>query len=1525
MASNAESNSSAVSCPQAVDDAFGPAVDNCARTFDFTLLFEETILSILPSAIFLILGAIRVATLFTRKSRVGGVILRTVKLLVIGALLAFSVALLALWAVGDASSSQRTRATVPAAALSMVDCFAFMALSFMEHGKSLGPPLLMDTYLLISIILDVVRIRTMWVSEMSTTVSGLFTVAMALKIGLLALEEIRKDRWLGPEIQQCGNEITGGIFTRTLFSWVNRMLWRGYSTALSVPSLQQVDPSLLSPALWGKVRQPVEKLISGDERSLLVAVFWALKRQLFAPIFPYLIVVASQLAQPYLIRTILDYLGKPYDGTEYQNNIGYGLIAAYGLIYICIAVATAWGQHLSYRFTVMLRGVLVATIYRRTLSMSLSVAEDATALSLMSTDVERIVMGMVHIHDCWSTIVQVGIAMWILYTEVGAIFIAPIVLALVCTLLAVFLSSFAGAFQASWMKVLEKRVAITSSLLGSVKSVKMLGWATRSTELIQQLRLAEILSARKFRLMLLGVVTVSFLPVTLAPVLTFGVVAAQSHRGDGDTILGSNRIFTTLSLLALITQPLDLIFAFVPEILAGVACFQRIEDYLRQKPTSSTTEGSIPTASHETLSHRSSGEGSNAEKWSSPSEQPLPVGEAIRLQDAAFGWSKDAGPVLHSLNLQIPSGGLTMVIGPIASGKSTLLKGILGETPLRRGLVQLAAATCSRSTTHKTDNHTPPPLHSPSSSSSIAFCDQKPWLANETLRANVIGFQHFDAAWYAAVIRACALEEDFQQFPEGDQIVIGSNGLSLSGGQKQRVAIARAVYSKRDLVLFDDVFSGLDMHTQSHIIREVFGPEGLLKAQGSTSVLVTHAVHLLDHADFIIGLDANGAVVENGPREVVTKKEDYLTRLGISQAEDDSAADKAQNKTEQAAFEPVAPINDSLQRTVDEETQRLGDGSVYKYYFGTFGWPKTFVFFALQTILVFCLKFPEIILSWWGAANDAEPNKYNGKYLGIFTALEMMALVALVLTCAHVLLNLAVISGAKLHYTLLTTTLSAPITFFSVTDIGSITNRFSQDINLIDAELPFSLINFVTNGLTSLAQALMIIPASTWLLIGYPVLFGVLWVLQKFYLRTSRQLRFLDLDAKSPIYGQFLETLGGLATIRAFGWQEDLIARADERLDASQKPFYLLYSIQRWLNLVLDLIVAVVAIVLVAIAVSLRNTTSVGFTGVALFNIMTLSAALKSAISSWTLLETSIGAVARVKRFEESTPNENSTNDNETQLEPPADWPTTGVIVFDKVTATYKDDNDIENKPAISDLSLTINHGEKIGICGRSGSGKSSTLLALFHMINYRGSIAIDGLDVARMSRETLRERLTAIPQDTVFLAGDVRLNCDPRNRSSDEQIVEALRSAQLWDAIEAKGGLDAELSDSSLSKGQQQLFSLARALLDHSKIVAMDESSSRLVLDLFTLNATANCVYMITNVGRWASLDAESEAHMMAVIRDKFRDATVIAIAHRLDTITDFDKVIVLDSGRVVEVGVPRDLLSQPSSIFRALYESSS
>ncbi|KAM0819840.1 hypothetical protein AB5N19_05656 [Seiridium cardinale] len=1436
------------SCSPLVDAAFGPVVDHCARTFDFTLLFEETILSILPSSVFLILASVRIAVLSVRKRRTGGSLRRTIKLTIFGILLALCATLVALWSLAG-SASHITRTSVPAAVLSMVECVMFMVLSYLEHTYSVGSPLLLDAYLFISILFDAVRVRTLWMNHTQVSIFALFTVCLGIKIAILILEESSKRQWLLPSPRPWSTEITGGIFSRTLFVWLDRMMWKGYSTALSVVALPDIDADLLSNSLWECIGPQLDNAAHGSSASLLVTVFWALKGPLLAPVFPYLVLVASQLAQPFLISTILDYVGSPFDGSEDQKNTGYGLIGAYGLVYLCIAVATAWGQHLSYRFVVMLRGILVTAIYRKTMSMSLSVAGDASAVTLMSTDVERIVLGMAKIHDSWSTLVQVACAMYILYQQVGAVFIAPVVLSIVCTFGSLVLSSFAGAFQVKWMSALEKRIAITSSLIGSIKGVKMLGWSRKVSELIHQLRLAEIASARNFRLMLLAVVTASFIPVTMAPVATFGIFVSQSHK-EAVPALGSSRIFTTLSLLSLITQPLDLLFAYVPEIIAAIACFSRIQVYLYQKTqfdVGTHFDSTSRKSSSYTRTINDSSIGSDSDEIN---EKALPSDTAILLRDVALGWNSEADAVLQSLDSRIPSHKLTIITGPIASGKSTLLKGILGETPVLRGTIQL-------------------------SSQNIAFCDQNPWLANETLRANVLGSDHFDATWYSQVIKACALEEDIARFAEGDQVIVGSNGLSLSGGQKQRLAIARAVYSRRAIALFDDVFSGLDMETQSRVMHDVFGLGGLLKANGITAILVTHATQLLAQADLIIALDSKGHILKQGPPEQFNDRNKNFSELQSIVSASEQTLEKAANQ-KASELEPSKPVVPLGEKSVDPETQRLGDGSVYKYYFSTFGWPKTVVFFALEITLVFCIKFPEIILSWWGESNDTDPNMHNGKWLGIFTALEFAALVSLVLICWHVLLNLAVISGSKLHYTLLRCTLRAPLFFFSSTDTGSITNRFSQDINLIDAELPFSLINFVCNNFGSWtwmrkAQSSESVPSP------FPEALA----------STTSPHRDFYLVQHSA---QFLETLNGLATIRAFGWQGDLIAKADERLDYSQKPFYLLYSIQRWLNLVLDLIVACLAVVLIAVAVSLRNSTSVGFAGVALFNIMNLSAALKSAITSWTMLETSIGAVARVKRYEESTPEEDMADEDQ---HPSASWPALGTIIFEDVTASYKDGDE---RTALSGISLRINHGEKIGICGRSGSGKSSLLLALLHLINFKGSITIDDHNISRIPRETLRERLTAVPQDPVFLSGTVRLNSDPHRQSSDESIVQALRAVKLWDVIEAKGGLDAQVNDELFSKGQQQLFSLARALLNHSKIVVMDEASS--------------------------SLDAQSEELMMSIVKDKFEHATVLSVAHRLDTIVDFDRVLVLDSGKVIEQGNPRDLLTHPSA-FRSLYES--
>jgi ATP-binding cassette, subfamily C (CFTR/MRP), member 1 len=387
------------------------------------------------------------------------------------------------------------------------------------------------------------------------------------------------------------------------------------------------------------------------------------------------------------------------------------------------------------------------------------------------------------------------------------------------------------------------------------------------------------------------------------------------------------------------------------------------------------------------------------------------------------------------------------------------------------------------------------------------------------------------------------------------------------------------------------------------------------------------------------------------------------------------------------------------------------------------------------------------------------------------------------------------------------------------------------------------------------------------------------------------KLRLLELESKAPLFTHFSETLSGLATIRAFDRQGPFLQRGIELLDASQRPFYFLLCIQRWLNLVLDLVIAGFAVALVALAVELPGTTSAGAIGIALINILHYNQLLVELVNAWTSLETSIGAVARVRDFVNET-------EQETQPAQPsdatADWPAYGAINIQGVTASYRPDCE----PVLNDLSLNIKPGEKVGICGRSGGGKSSLILVLLRLLDPpNGTISIDGIPINEVNREDIRSRLIVLPQDPVTLPGSLRFNMDPSGSSSDAQITSALKRVDLWDAIHTKGGLDSGIEAVKLSHGQLQLLAFARATLRKGQILILDEATS--------------------------SLDEHSEALVDQLIREEFADKTVLAVAHRLRTIRSFDRVAVLDSGRIVEAGKPDDLLERENGYFRRLWET--
>lgn len=530
-------------------------------------------------------------------------------------------------------------------------------------------------------------------------------------------------------------------------------------------------------------------------------------------------------------------------------------------------------------------------------------------------------------------------------------------------------------------------------------------------------------------------------------------------------------------------------------------------------------------------------------------------------------------------------------------------------------------------------------------------------------------------------------------------------------------------------------------------------------------------------------------------------------------------------------------------------------------------------------------------VKWWTTYNQEHPNERIAYYLGMYLALAVIGLSSLVTACWILIMTMTPKAGRQLHDRLLQTVLNAPMSFFSSTDTGITANRFSQDLELIDMELPVALIKTAMNLFLLVAQLCVILASAKWVGIAMPAIMVVVYFLQVYYLRTSRRLRILDIETKAHLGTQFLEVLSGLITVRAFQWEFQHLSRFLEMLKKAQRPFYLLYCVQRWLNMILDMVIGGMAVLLVTIAIKTKGSVDPGMTGLALTNLVGFSQMLKQLITAWTLLETSMGALARVRAFTGAVETENLPGEDQPA---PESWPQYGGIEFRNVVASHKK----AKKATLNDISFVVKPGTKLALVGRSGSGKSSLISALLRLMDLTsGQIVIDGIDIATLPRQLVRSHLIALPQDPYVLAGTIRENVDPLGTMSDEQVISALRRVQLSHLLDNPDiGLHTKLSTDMLSHGQCQLLCLARAMMRRSSILILDEAT--------------------------ASVDVHTDALMQDIIRTEFKHHTIIAAAHRLDTIIDFDSVLVLNQGRVLESDDPQSLLARDSA-FKELYQT--
>ncbi|KXJ95019.1 ABC transporter [Microdochium bolleyi] len=1487
---------SLLSCPDGIDDTFGPwAGPGCRGGFDFTLFFEDTILTIPLYCLFLVALPVRVYQLARADVKVVPSLHKTVKLAAALALAFVNGYLLILWASLPPDSPIHTSASVPAAAIILVASLGFVGLSLLEHDRTLRPSFILTSCLALSVLLDLPRVRTLWLitgeTASAAAIPAIHSVSLGLRLAMAVVETVEKHRILAPEKVFPTVEDKTSPLSRSVFWWLVPLLRVGYGKEINLDDLYILEDDLVPEPLSAKLAEAWEKL-PNKKAPLALYKLW-LKTFIWpvlTPLPPKIMNSAFSYAQPFLITAGINLA--IYPQVQPYNNYGYGLIGAYFIVYLGIAITNGQYEWRLHRCAAKMKASVTGVIYQKALRLDLRSegTSHEAAVTLVGTDAHTIIQGLVQLHEVWSAVVEIGIGVYLLYRQLGLACVMPVAVSFVILIITGALAVPTGKAQAAWIQASQERVTTTAKTIGSIKSLRISGLNDRAFEVIRQLRDEELSISRSCRLLLAAYLVLLVYVPLWGPALTFSVYAATGSNGGTLTIATA---FTAVALFSLVSRPLVVMIFALPTFAGGMTSFGRIQDFLnREERQDSRVHEDTTSRRHARSKASKSSLRSKISVHTSKSGteghenivlEPLPGqrnnSEAIVSVRGHFRWAEDEKPVIDiSELLSFRRHALTVILGPVGCGKSTLLKAILGELSTFKGEVR-------------------------TSYTGLAYCGQTPWLPNDTVRDIITGsdaeLADFDAARYDQVVDACALKADFKMWPQGELTVVGTKGIAMSGGQKHRVALARALYSREEFFVLDDVFSGLDMTTGDSVFHKVFGKKGLLRASNRTAILASSDVRRIQQVDQVVILNSKGQLEAQGAPEIFYKAKEVSKLLGLG--EDGTAASQNVEKLEKKDSSNSAVQDDQLLLPVVaiENTgrdRRFGDSAMYAFYARGVGMVTLITFlFAMAGYAGFG-TFPSIWLKWWGESNIVNPNADLSKWLGVYLALTIGASLSIILGAWQLLIIVINKSGVYFHDILLRTTAKAPMSFFTKVDSGTTVNRFSQDLQLIDMELPMTGFAVATGLAFAIAELILIAVSTRYLAAVLPVIMIMCYAVGHFYLRTSRQVRLMDIEYRGPLASQLLNTLDGLATIRAYQWQDKYEAKNMAFLNDSQRPFYLLSCLQRWLVFSVNMIVAMIALVLIIVVTTFREQIGPGYMGIALSNVLMFSGTIEAAVISWTMLEVCLGAVSRVRSFADETEAEETTAGAGVVLKKPDDdhWPSKGEVVIRNLTAAYNSTGVV-----LDSVSFTIQAGQRVAICGRTGSGKSSLTMCLLRMLDAKyGSITVDGVDIATVPHDHVRKSLVAVPQDAYIFGGTVRLNVDPDGvATSDEEIIDVLRKVRLWGKLQTRGGLDGVVSDeASLSQGEAQLLVFARAMLRRSKVLILDEFTS--------------------------SLNEESSTIVYDVLREWFSGWTIIAIAHELESVLDFDRIAVLDAGKLVEYDEPKVLLDTPGSAFKALYE---
>ncbi|KAG9240417.1 ABC transporter-like protein [Calycina marina] len=1467
------------------------------RGYDFTVAFEDAFLVLAPNSVTLLFIIISGWRGFTHAKVVHWPALQGAKGTFFVLLAALVLSELSLHAAVDDSITSKI--TVLAHSILLVTIVSLAVLSLLQHSRSLRPSPHIQAYLFLTMLFDIARVRTGWLIHGETTISSLRSAAMVVKVVLLFLESLPKDKHIiDSERNTLSPEDKAGLFSRSLLLWLNPLFLHGYRKPLSGDELYPVGENLAASRVFDALHSSWENTKLHSKFRLAIAMLKAFKTQIFMIQLPRLALVGFSVAQPFLVNATLSYIDK---SSIRPVQVGYGLIGASIITYVGIAMSTVWYQHLIFRLMTMIRGSLITMIFRNRLTLPSVGGGDASGpVSLINSDVERVIQKLQWVLNIFPNVIQVALGMWILSMYMDAVCVAPLIIAIVCGLTAGFIGKKIPPRQRAWMQAIQKRVKSTINVISNMKHVKMAGLGPKVLTQIHDLRTDEMTRQKAFRHLQISMITLGNAPAMLTPAVTFTAYAiAQSigNQGQVQTI----KAFTSLSLLSILINPVAELVTATTNLASALSCLDRVQEFFEKENQRDSRIEQTLNSAHIKDSETSSG--SELQKGRENSIGNLSHSHEtqevlLRVNCGTFGWTA-TDIILRDINMNIASPTLTLVTGPTGCGKSTLLRSLLGETVVISGSIECVLPK------------------------RIAYCHSEPWILNISIRKNILGITAYDEGRYRRVVEACQLIEDFTQLPKGDETLAGSDGSALSGGQRQRIALARSAYSGKQLILLDDTLSGLDPNTATKCFEALLGTSGLFKVDGKTVIMATNNAQWLPYGDQLIVLNSEGRLAAQGKFQSLVSSNGYLQNLqqmhNVTETGHDVTSTSIKERT-LPVRENVTTVKESTEATKQIVASQQGESDIFQQkkkkkkkqdaafevlaYYITYMGKKSVVLFAAFIIFhIGCSTAQPIWLKYWTMANDENPNDNVGRWTGIYVLFALVTVMGIAMETGYFLLLLVPRSAIGLHLRVLDSTINAPLSFFVGRDIGEIVNLFTADLTMVDMALPLSFILAFEQLASTLAQLVLTCVASGYLAVAVPILGVVLFVLQRIYLKTSRQLRLLDLEYKAPLIDHFITTISGIITIRAFSWTTAVSQESSRLLDKSQSPFYLIFCLQRWLTLVLDLTAAGLATLLVSIAVVRRDHTDVGLLGVAMVSVMTLGQGLSQLVTHWTNLETSLGAIKRIKTYTSTTPEERnfldeSRNAELSEKDLPPDWPSRGEITFKEVSVSFG------NHLVLDKISLDIEAGTKVAICGRTGSGKSTLLGSILRLYKIdQGSITIDAANLATIACQRIRTAVAAVPQEPFFLTGSIRTNADclQKSKINDDAIWDVLEKTGLAKLIKEKGGLDVELNIDWLSTGQRQLFCLARAMLRRAHVVLLDESTSQ--------------------------VDAETEKLVTKLIRTEMRKCTVILVTHRLKNLVKADswcdKVILLQQGRVVEMDSPANLAKIESGLFQGMVKA--